>query len=251
MPTSSTPHRTLVIIPAFGESGRVGGVVREILEFDPALSVAVIDDGSTDDTAEEARAAGAVVIRHPNNLGYGTALHTGYHYAQRRGYTRVLQMDADGQHEVAMLPRLVEALDDGVDVALGSRYLQGSPPPTSLMRRVGTALFRWIATIGTGQPITDPTSGFQGLSSKALQAVTHDGFPEDFPDTDVLILLARQGLELREVPVRMHQPTGGVSMHRGVRIAYYGYKMLITLLLMPVRRKTPFRTPDNVAGGVA
>lgn len=116
---------------------------------------------------------------------------------------------------------------------------------------MGTALFRWVATIGTGQPITDPTSGFQGLSGQALRAVTHDGFPEDYPDTDVLISLARQGLKLREVPVRMHERKGGVSMHRGARIAYYGYKMLITLLLMPIRRKTPFRTRDSVAGGLA
>ena len=251
MPALSLNQRTIVIIPAFLEAGRVGSIVREIRELDAELDVAVVDDGSADGTAEEARAAGALVIRHPTNLRYGTALHTGYHYAKRGGYTRVLQMDADGQHEVAMLPRLVDALDDGADIALGSRYLQGSPPPSSLGRRLGTALFRWVASVGTGIKITDPTSGFQGLSINALHAVTHDGFPEDFPDTDVLITLARQGLQLREVPVRMHERKGGVSMHRGARIAYYGYKMLITLMLLPIRRKTPFRTQDTVAGRIA
>lgn len=237
---------TLVVVPAYREAGRVSDVVRSVRQLGLGLDVLVVDDGSPDATALQARAAGATVVRHPHNLGYGAALHTGYHYARRRGYRRVLQMDADGQHEAMMLPRLIAALDGGADLALGSRYLHPSPPPTSLGRRLGTAVFRWIASAGTGIRITDPTSGFQGLSERALEAVSHDGYPEDFPDTDVLIQLARLGLRLREVPVRMHPRRGGVSMHRGARIAYYGYKMLLTLLLMPVRRKTPFRTADSL-----
>ena len=241
---------TLLIVPAFREAGRVGDVVREVQSIGLGVDVLVVDDGSDDATAAEAARAGAHVLRHPFNLGYGTALHSGYHFARRHGYDRVLQMDADGQHEAAMLPRLVAGLDAGADVVLGSRYL-GSPPPTSWLRRVGTRFFRWIATRGTGVRITDPTSGFQGLSSRALAAVTHDGYPEDFPDTDVLIELARQGLVLREVPVRMHCRRGGVSMHRGARVLYYGYKMTLTLLLLRVRRKTPLRQRDTVAGRIA
>jgi glycosyltransferase involved in cell wall biosynthesis len=237
----------LVVIPAYRECGRVGAVVRDVLRQDVPLDVLVVDDGSPDATGAEAAAAGAMVVRHPYNLGYGSALHTGYHFARRRGYRRVLQMDADGQHEAAMLPRLLAALDAGADLVLGSRYLDGAPPPSSALRRIGTALFRAVATLGTGQRITDPTSGFQGLSTRALAAVTHDGFPEDFPDTDVLIDLARRGLVLREVPVRMHVRRGGVSMHRGARIAYYGYHMTLQLLLLRVRRRTPFRAADTVA----
>lgn len=237
---------TTLLMPAFREAGRVGAIVREVRATGLPLDIVVIDDGSPDGTAAEARAAGATVLRHPYNLGYGSALHTGYHYARRRGARRVLQMDADGQHEAAMLPRLVEALDRGADVVLGSRYLDGTPPRTSFVRRAGTALFRWIATKWTGVRITDPTSGFQGLSARALATVTHDGYPEDYPDTDVLVEFARAGLRLVEVPVRMHERRGGVSMHRGARIAYYGYKMLVTLLLLPWRRPTPFRSRDTV-----
>lgn len=239
--------RTVVLIPAHCEASRVGAVVGDIRRQQLGLDVAVIDDGSTDSTAQEARAAGAVVLQHPFNLGYGTALHTGYHFARRRGYQRVLQMDADGQHEAAMLPRLIEALDAGADVALGSRYLEHAPPKTSLLRKLGTAVFRKIASTWTGQRITDPTSGFQGLSQRALEHVANDGYPEDYPDTDVLIGFARAGLCIREVPVRMQPRRSGHSMHRGARIAYYGYKMLITLLLLPVRRPTPFRRRDSVA----
>jgi len=241
------PHETLLIIPAYREAGRVGDVVREVFALALPIDVLVVDDGSSDRTADEARAAGARVVSHPYNLGYGSALHSGYCYARRHGYRAVLQMDADGQHEAAMLPRLLAGLRDGADVVLGSRYLDGTPPRSSLARRLGTRLFAGIASRWIGQPITDPTSGFQGLSARALDSVVRDGFPEDYPDTDVLVEHHRAGLRLVEVPVRMHERRGGLSMHRGARIAYYGYKMFLTLLLLPVRRPSPTRSVDTVA----
>jgi glycosyltransferase involved in cell wall biosynthesis len=241
------PNSTVLVIPAYREAGRVGDVVREVRRQGMQIDVLVVDDGSPDTTADEARAAGAMVVRHPYNLGYGSALHTGYCFARRHGYTRLLQMDADGQHEAAMLPRLLEALDQGADVALGSRYLEGNAPRSSFARRLGTRTFAWIASRWTGVRITDPTSGFQGLSARAIHAVAHDGFPEDYPDTDVLVQHVRCGMRVVEVPVSMHERRGGLSMHRGARIAYYGYKMLVTLLLLPVRRQTPLRCRDSVA----
>jgi glycosyltransferase involved in cell wall biosynthesis len=238
---------TVLVIPAYREQGRVGDVVREVLSQGLDLDVVVVDDGSPDATADEAARAGAQVVRHPFNLGYGVALHTGYCFARRRGYQRLLQMDADGQHDPAMLQLLVQALDRGADVALGSRYLDGKPPPSSLARRIGTRFFAWVASRWTGIRITDPTSGFQGLSARALDAVVNDGFPEDYPDADVLVQHARAGLQLVEVPVAMHARRGGLSMHRGARIAYYAYKMLLNLVLLPVRRPTPLRCRDSVA----
>lgn len=241
------PRSTVLVIPAYRESGRVGDVVRAARRCQPDVDVLVVDDGSPDATSLEAQAAGARVVRHPFNLGYGAALHSGYCAALRSGYDQVLQMDADGQHDPEMLGPLLRALDDGADIALGSRYLDGRAPRSSLARRVGTRLFAWIASRWLGARITDPTSGFQGLSRRALDSVVNDSFPEDYPDTDVLVQHHRRGLEVREVPVVMHERIGGVSMHRGARIAYYGYKMLVTLLLMPVRRPTPLRAADSVA----
>ena len=242
-------HDTVLLIPAFNEAGRVGDVIAAVQQLGLGLDVVVIDDGSPDDgaTAAEAARAGAHVLAHPFNLGYGNALHTGYCFARRRGYRRVLQMDADGQHEAAMLPRLLAGLERGADVVIGSRYRDGAPPRTSPLRRIGTRLFAWLASRWTGTRITDPPSGFQGLSARALEVVVNDGFPEDYPDTDVLVQHARAGLGIVEVPVTMSERKGGVSMHRGARVAYYGYKMLLTLLLLPVRRPTPLRERDTVA----
>lgn len=222
-------------------------MVREVTALGLGLDVVVVDDGSPDQTRAEAVKAGAIVVSHPFNLGYGCALHTGYCFALRRGYQRVLQMDADGQHEAAMLPRLIEALDRGADVVLGSRYREPPAPPSSWARRLGTKLFAAIASAWIGKRITDPTSGFQGLSQRALAAVVNDGFPEDYPDADVLIEHHRRGMHLVEVPVRMHPRAGGLSMHRGARIAYYGYKMLLTLAMLPWRRVSPLRQTDSVA----
>lgn len=240
-------NTTVLVIPAYREAGRVGDIVRCARRCGLGLDVVVVDDGSPDMTADEARRAGATVVRHPYNLGYGAALHTGYCHAVRRGYTRVLQMDADGQHDPAMLPRLVAGLDEGADVVLGSRYLDQTPPPTSFVRRIGTRLFARVASRWLRRPITDPTSGFQGLSRRALESVVNDGFPEDYPDTDILVEHHRRGLSVVEVPVQMHPRRGGTSMHRGARVAWYAYKMLITLLLSPVRRPTPLRKRDTVA----
>ena len=124
---------------------------------------------------------------------------------------------------------------------IGSRYRQSDPPATSFARRVGTRLFAWIVTTWTGIKITDPTSGFQAMSARALREVAQDHFPEDYPDADVLIALHRVGIRLTETPVDMHERVSGVSMHRGGRAAYYAYKMALTLPLLPVRRRSMFR----------
>lgn len=238
--------KTCIVIPACNEEGRLGVVLDAIRAQGIGADVIVVDDGSHDATRGEALARGATVLSHPFNLGYGSALHTGYLYARRHGYDRVVQMDADGQHDPVSIPDLLRALDAGADVVIGSRYRHPDPPATTLTRRLGSRFFAWIVTAWTGVPITDPTSGFQGLSRSALQEVAKDGFPEDYPDADVIIAHHLAGLRLAEVPVRMHPRLGGVSMHRGGRIAFYAYKMLLTLCLLRVRRRAPFRRGSEI-----
>jgi len=231
---TAPPGRLLVVIPAYNEASRIGPVVagvRSQVDGD----ILVVDDGSADPTAHEARAAGAAVAVHPVNLGYGAALQTGYRYALRHGYDAVLQMDADGQHDPASIPALIGALQ-GADVVVGSRFLGdgGYTPP--LARRTGMRLFGAIATLLCGQRITDPTSGYQAISREALRFYAHDRYPHDYPDADVLAMVARAGLRLREVPVRMLASPAGKSMHAGIaKPLYYVFRMSLALFLVPLR----------------
>jgi glycosyltransferase involved in cell wall biosynthesis len=247
-PADGVVHDTLILIPAYNEAQRIGTVIQSVTRAQPEAAILVVDDGSSDDTAARARAAGARVISHAMNLGYGCALQTGYRYAHRTGVARLVQLDADGQHEADSIDVLLAGLDGGLDLCVGSRYLAGDPPKTSFSRRVGSRLFAWITTLWTGVKITDPTSGFQAMNASALQRVVGDSFPEDYPDADVLISLARAGLRIGEAPVRMYPRQGGVSMHSGGRAAFYAYKMMLTLTLLPVRRESPFRSGRSRAG---
>ncbi len=240
---SATSPKLLVVIPACNEVGRIEAVLDGLRALPCQPDILVVDDGSSDQTHLLARDRGAKVIRHQFNLGYGAALQSGYLYARRHGYQRLVQMDADGQHDPGSVQTLLDALDAGADLVVGSRFqAAGMAPATSTMRRLGSRLFAFIVTRWTGIRITDPTSGFQALSRRAIEAVAQDGFPEDYPDADVLIRLSRSGLKLVEVPVKMHARIGGISMHRGPRVAFYAYKMFMSLALLKVRRSSPYRT---------
>ncbi len=229
----------LVLIPARDEEASIVQVIRGCRESLPGRPILVVDDGSRDDTARKAKEAGAMVVSHTFGMGYGAALQTGYLYALRKGFSMVVQLDADGQHDPSDLPRLVEPLLQGrADVTLGSRFLGGRNPRLSPARKAGILFFRLFASLGLGgKAFTDPTSGFQGLGSRALEMLAQSHFPEDFPDADVLLFLARSGCRILEVPVVMHPRRTGRSMHGGAKSIYYIYKMSLSLALTPLRSK--------------
>lgn len=226
----------LIVIPAYNEAGRVGDVVRDVRTTLPEADILVIDDGSTDDTATEARDAGALVARLPLNSGYGAALQTGYKYAVRFGYASIGQIDADGQHQASYLPEMLAALDEqSADVVIGSRFLGGDGHyKASRARAVGIALFGRIASTITRQRITDPTSGYQVMRADVARFFCSDVYPSDYPDADILILLNRSGFKVREVPVQMRQGTN-VSMHSGHKSLYYVYKMVLSIFVTVLR----------------
>lgn len=226
--------RILVVMPAFNEASRIRRMV-EAVRSQVAGDVLVVDDGSSDDTAGEARRGGARVAVHPVNLGYGAALQTGYRWALKRGYGAVLQLDADGQHDPASIPGLLEALSRA-DVVVGSRFLGERSYRPPLLRRMGMWLFGRVASALAGQRITDPTSGFQAISAEALRFYAHERYPVDYPDADVLAMVARSGLRLAEVPVRMLPSPPGKSMHAGAwKPLYYVARMSLALFLVPLR----------------
>lgn len=228
---------SLVLIPAFNEAVRIGGVVENVRRTLPHMPVLVVDDGSRDDTAAIAKKHGAIVVSHPFNMGYGVAIQTGYKYALAHDYEYLVQIDGDGQHDPTCIPELLAVLRQGeADFVLGSRFLGSSYRPP-FARRVGMALFRWIVSRVTGRFVTDTTSGFQAFNRDVIRFFTSDIFPVDYPDADMLIMLHRAGFSMREVPVRMYENSEGKSMHSGFKPLYYMFKMFLSICVTLMRER--------------
>jgi glycosyltransferase involved in cell wall biosynthesis len=245
----AAPHgRPCVVLPAWNEAVRLPALLSELAKEVPEATILVVDDGSRDDTAGVAAAAGAVVLRHPFNLGYGAAIQTGYKYALASGAPWVVQMDADGQHLPAEVASLVAPVARGeCDVAIGSRFLEPSGYRMGAARSLGRALFRRVAR-AAGLDVTDPTSGFQALSPRALALYAGDWFPSDYPDVDVLLAAQRAGLRLREVPVRMASGARSSTLHSGWKPLYYVYKMLLSIWVATRTSASPARERQRGPG---
>ena len=229
--------RGVLVIPAFNEAPRLPALLERIAAEHLPLDVAVIDDGSRDDTAGVARRGGATVLRHPFNLGYGAGLQTGYKWALARGAPWVVQMDADGQHDPRDVARLLEPVARGeCDLVLGSRFLEPTGYAMGATRQLGRALFVGVAR-AFGFRITDPTSGFQALNRRVLELYAGDVFPSDYPDVDVLVVAHRHGLSVREIAVVMHAGTRASTLHGGLRTIWYLYRMVLSLWAASSRRE--------------
>ena len=228
----------LVIMPAHNEANNIEAVLDQIRAVAPDLDVLVVDDFSTDDTAERARRKGATVVTLPCNLGYGGAVQTGFRYAVERGYDAGIMMDADGQHDPQSLPGMLRALDEGADVVLGSRFLGRMEYNAGWARRTGMNVFRSIVRRVTRKPFTDPTSGYQALTREVMAFFAKDNYPTDFPDADTLIVLHHAGFNVVEVPVTVRARMSGESMHSGWKPLYYVFKMLLSIFVVLWRKQT-------------
>ena len=222
-----------IVIPAYNEARVIARVVSHTKDRFPDAHLIVVNDGSTDDTANKAASAGADVITLPFNCGYGVALQTGLLCAYRSGAALVVTLDADGQHEPDDVNRLMEPVLGGrADVALGSRYLPGSHSyAVPALRRITAFCMAKLLSLLSRQSFTDSTTGFQCLSRKAVGLLTSlKDFPERTPDADLLLYLAIHGCRVCEVPVTMHADEGGESMHGPIKSLLYVPQMCTSLL---------------------
>ncbi len=192
--TEST--KILALIPAYNEAGRVGSVVTGALTHLPVL---VVDDGSTDDTAARAKAAGATVLRQTPNQGKGTALQAGFRRAINEGYEAVLTLDADGQHDPAEIPKFLRAYKTHqADLIIGARDFSQMPP----VRRLANFLGRWAFSWALGQPVRDNQSGYRLIGRQLMEAMLtscESGFELE---VEMIVTCARHGFMLDWVPIR-------------------------------------------------
>jgi glycosyltransferase involved in cell wall biosynthesis len=234
--------RPLVIIPAWNEEAALPAVLASLREIVPAADVLVISDGSTDATAHVARQAGAQVVVLPYNLGIGGALRTGFRYAERFNYQRAVQFDADGQHDATQIARLLAAIDDGADLAIGSRF---APPAdgdaadyrVGKVRGRAMGLLRFTVKRVTKQNFTDTSSGFRAFSRPMLQYFA-DTYPSEYMESvEALLMAHRAGFTVVEVPVVMRERQDGEASNRRLKLLYHYCRLLLVIVASAPRRK--------------
>jgi glycosyltransferase involved in cell wall biosynthesis len=231
--------KKLAMVPAFNEGEKVEFVIGQLTEHAPGFDVLVIDDGSADDTAELAERAGAIVIRHPFNLGIGGAVQSGFKYARRHGYDVAVQVDGDGQHDPRYLQPMLDHLHTSgeADMVCGSRFRgeeAGYAVPRG--RRIGIGIFRFLLSRMLGEKITDPTSGFRMTNRDGIELFARD-YPHDYPEVEAILMLKAHKLRLHEIPVRMRERDTGVSSIGFTQSAYYMVRVMLALGVGLFRRR--------------
>jgi glycosyltransferase involved in cell wall biosynthesis len=233
---------TLVFIPAWNEAASLPELLAEAKRDLPDADLLVIDDGSTDDTAQVALAGGAEVVSFPENRGLRHGIAEGYRQAHARDYQYCGRLDADGQHPPAELVRMLAMVRaDECDVAVGSRFLPESgkdgerykPAPE---RVFGTALLRLLMRVRLGQPISDGTSGMYAVNHKALDLLS-DPYVCEAPEVEALMRITDAKLRLLEVPVHMRQREHGESSFKGRRAVELVVTIGLTLFAGEMMRR--------------
>ena len=223
--------RTLVVIPAYNEQDSIKVTVESVIAA--GFDYVVVNDGSTDSTLEICRCNGFNVLDLEQNLGIGGAVQAGHRYALMHGYDVDVQFDGDGQHDVRCIPMLLEKIEEGFDLVIGSRFLEWNLDnfQSTFMRRVG---IKWISTLiraVTGSRVTDPTSGFRASGKSSIKLFAYD-YPADYPEPESIVDSIQHGLKVGEVSVLMHPRQGGESSIRPLSSVYYMLKVTLAILIM-------------------
>ena len=226
---------TVIFIPAWNEEHSLPAVLDELRTGLPAADVLVIDDGSTDGTASVAAAHGAVVVSFGENRGLRAGIAAGYREADERGYTYCGRVDADGQHPVDELARLLELVQgDRCDVAVGSRFAEGEGYGAdryapSRARRFGIGLLQRAMHFRLGRPFRDPTSGMAAVNRKAMPIMARP-YASGAPEVEALLRLKQAGLRVEEVAVHMRPRAHGESKLQGKKAVKLVLTVVGTLL---------------------
>jgi glycosyltransferase involved in cell wall biosynthesis len=226
----------LIIVPAWNEERCVGATVREIRTALPDVDVLVVDDGSTDATVKVAREAGATVLELSYNLGVGGAMRAGFRYALRRGYDTAVQVDADGQHDPAEVPRLLAQLDQA-DVVIGARFHGEDDYRVRGPRKWAMVVLAKVISRLARTPLTDTTSGFKATGPRALPLFAEYYPVEYLGDTiESVVIALRAGCRVAQVPTRMRPRSDGQPSHGPWKATIYLFRAGFALLLALVRR---------------
>jgi glycosyltransferase involved in cell wall biosynthesis len=232
----------LVVMPAFNEAQSVAAVIGEVFAVAPKVRVLVVDDGSADETAAQARAAGAAVITNVFNVGVGGAMRVGFRYGAARGFRALVQVDADGQHDPRDLPRLLAPLEDvsAPQVVIGARFAGAGEGEIAVPRARRLAMRMLSAHLSrrTHVHLTDVTSGYRAHNRAAMELFART-YPADYlADTvESLVIAAEAGGQITQVPVVMRPRHGGVPSQSPARAGLYLVQVTLMLALSILRRR--------------
>ncbi len=225
--------KVLVVIPAFNEEANIERVVEELVRDYPELDYVVVNDGSTDQTAQICLQQNYQLLDLPVNLGLAGCFQAGMKYAWYQGYGCAIQFDGDGQHRPEYIRSMRQKMDEGYDIVIGSRFVDQSKDFS--VRMIGSRLISGAIWLTTGVRVSDPTSGMRMFNRKMIGefALNLNYGPE--PDT--VSYLLKQGAKIAEVPVRIVERGGGESYLKPTVAARYMVRMLLSILLIQNFRK--------------
>ena len=229
--------KILVIIPCYNEAENIERVVENLeaavrsQELPGEVDYLIVNDCSTDNSAEICRARGFRHLSQPVNLGIGGTVQSGYLYAVRNGYDIAVQMDGDGQHDPAYLSRVVTPVASGeLDMCIGSRFITREGFQTSFMRRLGINILSVLLRVLCGAHVRDTTSGFRA-SNRQLTAYFAQHYAQDYPEPEAIISAVLSGFRVGEAPVVMAERMGGTSSISAFKSVFYMVKVSLSLIV--------------------
>lgn len=223
--------RILIIVPAYNEEESIVTTISKIRQSCPDFDYVIINDGSSDKTLDICKNNNFNVVTLPINLGIGGAVQTGYIYAKENHYDIAVQIDADGQHNPADLPKLVQPIIDGeADMTIGSRFITHEGFQSSIARRLGIKLLSGLINLKTSHRIYDVTSGFRAVNSSIIDNFSKH-YPTDYPEPETITSTILSGKKVLEIPTNMEERQAGKSSIRPLHSVYYIIKVSLAILL--------------------
>ena len=241
MAGTTLPPKIAIIIPAYNEADAISDVIlsisQEATKLELNFDIIVVNDCSTDFTAEIVEAFDCILLNLPSNLGIGGAVQTGYKYAYLNKYDFAMQIDGDGQHPPAEIHIIIfPALAQEADVIIGSRFINYTGFQSTILRRFGINYFKFLINLFCGIVITDCTSGFRIINRKALE-IANNYYPDEYPEPESVIQYHLSGMQIKEFQVEMSQRMGGKSSIKAFNTLYYMIKVSIAILFTYIRVK--------------
>ena len=236
--------KVLIIIPAYNESDNIEQVISHLNEKANQHDYLIINDGSTDATLSICEGQAYQYLNLPINLGIGGAVQAGYVYANKNNYDIAVQIDGDGQHDIAYLDDMLKPLlSEEADVVIGSRFIKKEGFQSSQTRRIGIGILSFLIKMTTGCKVVDVTSGYRAVNKKFISIYAKD-YPTDYPEPEAIVTAVMHRGRVIEVPVQMRAREGGKSSITFRKSIYYMIK--VTLAILICRLSYGFRRAKSI-----